>query len=1231
MTYWDKFYHKNQDKFFKDRTYLHLEYPELNPLNINREQTTHFFNYMSGETASPPTSESDANAIRWWESINELNKDSSQTFVMEVGCGAGNTVFPLLKLNPEKYFYAFDFSPHAVNLVKDPLPEMIKEDSIDIVLMIFVLSAVSYEKMNQALTTLYKALKPGGIIYVRDYGLYDMTQLRFLSKKGRKIDQNFYLRSDGTRTYFFTTETLSQLFNDAGYTTLISKYDTRELRNRKKMISISIVDLQVSSDNYQTFLITYLVAKGTSVQFDITLASNSILETIKMPYFLTCHVAMPQRSSSNLYRIELAMKSDSLMNAYNSPVIVKVVNNLLPGGSNITLNLPPITSSPTTVINYVKHTYDFSVDGRTSRTSRMSFLTSIDNLNTAVQFYNLASPVSVLIPLKGSPSSGLYTLFVSFVTIQGSIILYDGVSSTNSIFAYSSGNNGYGAAFSMYLYTNIPQDSFYGRIEIRFSQSIRFNYTYHSAYPSQSQPYPLGLTKLSLDLPGAYYIQPGFLYSKYLDYTKYTANFPGNDGSTLAVKYLNGTWTPALPSPDITPPVLNSYNITKINSNSFIVRVNISDDQSGFDFLTLYNGNIIHSYDIIASSPGGNLYEVQCYTYPITSSIDVQTSHLWTMVDKAGNSITLPFNRPYNTALGTIYFPPYGISYITFFEFKLSNSDLSVNGANGFLYIQTKSMDPLATPSLYFTDATGNYDMSKLNVGSYVDTLDMYVIPFTIRAKLFTRSLAYILNTFTRMDAELLSTNPLIGSKAFLNITSNYADEIGPLLVDVYATPDIKVVMADDPQSIGWVITIEDVESGFDHGVAMITSEYDIVGRNITFSVSDVKSGGNASRGVYYISFVQQVKLRAQNYRLNLILYDTLGNMASDPLGDLSISSPFVSPFINLNTAQLAQLSINVSLSTFGPQNIPPVLTNIVLMANKLTGQRTLDVFLTVSSNVNSGIDLRYPPIFYVISTRGRFISFPTLPEIANPTSPPVTANFSVTANIPYSFCQEPMVYGLYGITDLHNNVVGYDHMNLMAFGITSSDLAFENVPVLDSCTEVTQSGGPVFISGHNLGLTSNITVIVIGSSGDPAKQTLTFHSVVTIGLTLKPFIGTIYIHVIVDGVKSNDLPVTIPIPGDDGANITEIISVVSLVELDSTDKHINTFVFGNWSLTNLTSDDILTYLYTVSLPNRQTSVNVTIQFFRETTIVPFAGANITYAPFTIKYSVELDHYEFGS
>ena len=72
-----------------------------------------------------------------------------------------------------------------------PLPVELNE-ACDSIIVTFVLSALQKERMQFAIDKLAGALKPGGSIYFRDYGRYDMAQLRF--KPARTIGANYYSR-----------------------------------------------------------------------------------------------------------------------------------------------------------------------------------------------------------------------------------------------------------------------------------------------------------------------------------------------------------------------------------------------------------------------------------------------------------------------------------------------------------------------------------------------------------------------------------------------------------------------------------------------------------------------------------------------------------------------------------------------------------------------------------------------------------------------------------------------------------------------------------------------------------------------------------------------------------------------------------------------------------------------------------------------------------------------------
>lgn len=59
-----------------------------------------------------------------------------------------------------------------------------------------------------------------------------MTQLRF--KSGRCLADNFYVRGDGTRAYFFTEEEVHNFLEGAGLSKQALKVERRLLTNRAK-------------------------------------------------------------------------------------------------------------------------------------------------------------------------------------------------------------------------------------------------------------------------------------------------------------------------------------------------------------------------------------------------------------------------------------------------------------------------------------------------------------------------------------------------------------------------------------------------------------------------------------------------------------------------------------------------------------------------------------------------------------------------------------------------------------------------------------------------------------------------------------------------------------------------------------------------------------------------------------------------------------------------------------
>ncbi len=75
------------------------------------------------------------------------------------------------------------------------------------------------------------ALRPGGLLLFRDYGLYDMLMLRF--PPGQRLGPALFCRKDGTLASFFSVEEVEALAEAAGFAVQDCRYGCVNNVNRK--------------------------------------------------------------------------------------------------------------------------------------------------------------------------------------------------------------------------------------------------------------------------------------------------------------------------------------------------------------------------------------------------------------------------------------------------------------------------------------------------------------------------------------------------------------------------------------------------------------------------------------------------------------------------------------------------------------------------------------------------------------------------------------------------------------------------------------------------------------------------------------------------------------------------------------------------------------------------------------------------------------------------------------
>jgi SAM-dependent methyltransferase len=293
--FWDLFYRQKRDRFFKHRYNLRAAFPELVPPSVRAAPHRHVPVHEPLRPLVPDArhvlESSPDEPSHWMLDDFEPALTHGKVVVAECGCGVGNALIPLLRANPDLFFFAFDYSlvalrllllqpefdqariyaycadlgapaahttafevPHAAAETRSAAEAPVRSApaaqrwttgvyrapplTCDFVTCVWTLSALPVASLPLAASRLAAMLRPGGALLLRDYAVGDLAELRHpaCARVGTDPQRHEYLRGDGTRVHYFQVAELENLFQQAGLQTEYAHIVEREIVNRQKRL-----------------------------------------------------------------------------------------------------------------------------------------------------------------------------------------------------------------------------------------------------------------------------------------------------------------------------------------------------------------------------------------------------------------------------------------------------------------------------------------------------------------------------------------------------------------------------------------------------------------------------------------------------------------------------------------------------------------------------------------------------------------------------------------------------------------------------------------------------------------------------------------------------------------------------------------------------------------------------------------------------------------------------------
>jgi ubiquinone/menaquinone biosynthesis C-methylase UbiE len=186
----------------------------------------------------------------WSKDARDLPKGLDGKVVLEAGVGNGKTLKAILKQNPKEVF-AFDFSPHALNLCRKGLNSQTNlildvadiralpyDDSLfDAAVLYYILDNLLANERTKAVNEVRRVLRPGGRVLFADFAVGD-----FREETGNvleMVEPHTPLKKNGILCHFFSEEEVSSLFS--GFTKIHSNLDeSKPIRNKEHLVRRTI-------------------------------------------------------------------------------------------------------------------------------------------------------------------------------------------------------------------------------------------------------------------------------------------------------------------------------------------------------------------------------------------------------------------------------------------------------------------------------------------------------------------------------------------------------------------------------------------------------------------------------------------------------------------------------------------------------------------------------------------------------------------------------------------------------------------------------------------------------------------------------------------------------------------------------------------------------------------------------------------------------------------------------